>query len=146
MPLPRYNPLDHVPVTGIVAVTQTVVGCGIGLLLANKLGKRAQTATAVTLFSVGLVATLPVIINFFARQINRPIGARHEAPARDDPAGLRVFRQRGHLLARMRWRWAAEGVSLTGSGCAFAQTRSRPAFRAVDANAAVQRHGRCLSN
>lgn len=76
MPLPRYNPLDHVPVTGIVAVTQTVVGCGIGLLLANKLGKRAQTATAVTLFSVGLVATLPVIINFFARQINRPESAR----------------------------------------------------------------------
>lgn len=74
--LPRHPLLDHLPVTGFVAVTQTAVGCGLGLLLAQKIRGKAQRNTAIALLAVGLMTTLPVIVDFFTRQLNRPESAR----------------------------------------------------------------------
>lgn len=76
MPTFPRNPLDHLPITSIVAVTQTAVGCGIGLLLAGKMRRAAQKNTALAMLAVGATTLLPVAINFFAKQINRPESAR----------------------------------------------------------------------
>lgn len=57
-------------------MTQTAVGCGIGLLLAGKLGRPAQKTTATTMISVGALLALPVLVIAVVRAINRPESAR----------------------------------------------------------------------
>ncbi|MEA3186177.1 MAG: hypothetical protein QOD99_7 [Chthoniobacter sp.] len=87
--LPRHPLLDRLPVSGLLSVTQTVVGCGVGLLLAQKLKTKAQRTTAITLLSLGLVTTLPVVVDYFTRQLNRPESPRSMkrrlASIRQDP-------------------------------------------------------------
>lgn len=62
--------------TSLLAVTQTAVGCGIGLLIAGKLGRPAQKTTAATLFSLGLLLALPAAVAGFLRIWNRPESER----------------------------------------------------------------------
>ncbi|MHA3770650.1 hypothetical protein ACXR0O_03825 [Verrucomicrobiota bacterium sgz303538] len=62
--------------TSLLAVTQTAVGCGIGLLIAGKLGRPAQKTTAATLFSLGLLLALPTVVGGFFRILNRPESER----------------------------------------------------------------------
>lgn len=62
------NSLSSDPVkSSLLAVTQTAVGCGIGLLIAGKLGRPAQKTTAATLFSLGVLLALPAIVDSVAR-------------------------------------------------------------------------------
>ncbi len=62
--------------TSLLAVTQTAVGCGIGLLIAGKLGRPAQKTTATTMISVGALLALPVLVIAVVRTVNRPESAR----------------------------------------------------------------------
>lgn len=62
--------------TSLLAITQTAVGCGIGLLLAGKLGRPAQKTTATTMLSVGALLALPVLVITIVRAVNRPESAR----------------------------------------------------------------------
>jgi hypothetical protein len=62
--------------TSLLAITQTAVGCGIGLLIAGKLGRPAQKTTATTMISVGALLALPVVVMAVIRQVNRPESAR----------------------------------------------------------------------
>ena len=63
---------DHVPVTSLVALTQTALGFGAGLLIAGKMRRSAQKATAVAMFSVGVISTLPLVFDVVAKCVNRP--------------------------------------------------------------------------
>lgn len=58
--------------SSLLAVTQTAVGCGIGLLIAGKLQRPTQKTTAATLFSVGLLLTTPVVVGLIVHAVNRP--------------------------------------------------------------------------
>jgi hypothetical protein len=71
MPKPS-DPLQ----TSLLAVTQTAVGCGIGLLIAGKLGRPAQKTTAATMISVGALLALPVVVMAVIRSVNRPNSER----------------------------------------------------------------------
>lgn len=62
--------------TSLLAVTQTAVGCGIGLLIAGKLGRPAQKTTAATMISVGALLALPVVVMAVMRSVNRPNSER----------------------------------------------------------------------
>src|ERR1700679_1849396 len=62
--------------TSLLAITQTAVGCGIGLLIAGKLGRPAQKTTATTMISVGALLALPVLVGAIIRAVNRPESAR----------------------------------------------------------------------
>jgi hypothetical protein len=62
--------------TSLLAITQTAVGCGIGLLLAGKLGRPAQKTTATTMLSIGALLALPVVVMTIIRAVNRPESAR----------------------------------------------------------------------
>ncbi len=68
MPSKSTEPL----VTGLLAVTQTAVGCGIGLLIAGKLRRPTQKVTAASLFSVGFLLAIPAVVLFILRALNRP--------------------------------------------------------------------------
>jgi hypothetical protein len=62
--------------TSLLAITQTAVGCGIGLLIAGKLGRPAQKTTATTMLSIGALLALPVVVMAIIRTVNRPESAR----------------------------------------------------------------------
>jgi hypothetical protein len=72
----RRNPLDIVPVTSIVAVTQTAIGCGIGLLLAGKLRRGSQKTAGWAMLALGVASVLPITVGYLARTINRPESVR----------------------------------------------------------------------
>ena len=62
--------------TSLLAVTQTAVGCGVGLLLAGRLGRPTQKVTAATLISVGALLALPMLVGTVTKVVNRPNTAR----------------------------------------------------------------------
>ena len=59
MPDSRHS---ETPSSSLLAVTQTAVGCGIGLLLAGKLQRPAQKTTAATLLSLGVLLAIPAVV------------------------------------------------------------------------------------
>ncbi len=64
--------------TSLITITQTAVGCGLGLLLAGKLGRPAQKTTAATLLSVGALLALPVVVAAVLVRLNGPGSERGE--------------------------------------------------------------------
>jgi len=66
----------HVEVTSLVAVTQAAVGCGIGLLLANRLQTTSRKVTGWVMVSLGLASVTPLVVGYFARTANHPGSAR----------------------------------------------------------------------
>ena len=58
--------------SSLLAVTQTAVGCGIGLLLAGKLQRPAQKTTAATLLSLGVLLAVPAVVQTVVRAWQRP--------------------------------------------------------------------------
>jgi hypothetical protein len=59
-------------------VTQTAVGCAVGLLLAGKIGRPAQKTTAASLLGVGVLLALPAIIDAVTHAVNGPGSVRGE--------------------------------------------------------------------
>lgn len=62
--------------TSLLSITQTAVGCGIGLLIAGKLGRPAQKTTGTTMISIGALLAVPVVTLAIIRAINRPNSER----------------------------------------------------------------------
>jgi hypothetical protein len=56
----------------LLAVIQTAVGCGIGLLMAGKLQRPTQKVTAASLFSVGFLLAIPGVVGLVLRAWYRP--------------------------------------------------------------------------
>ena len=59
-------------------VTQTAVGCALGLLIAGKIGRPAQKTTAATLLGVGALLALPALIDVVTKSISGPGSPRGE--------------------------------------------------------------------
>jgi ABC-type amino acid transport system permease subunit len=88
MPTSPLKTQDAVPVTSLVAVTQTALGFGAGLLLAGAMRRSAQKATAIAMLSVGVISTVPLVVDFVMKYLNKPGSARGQrrrlASIRDD--------------------------------------------------------------
>lgn len=67
---------ENLPVSGTIAITQAAAGCGLGLLLADKMGKRARRRTSLFLLTAGVVMLVPVVASFVSRVRNRPNSKR----------------------------------------------------------------------
>ncbi len=76
MTIPPEKPLDTISFTGLVAITQATLGCGVGLLVAAKMRPTVRRTAAVTMLSVGLISTLPIAYRLFALCMNRPNSRR----------------------------------------------------------------------
>ena len=59
-------------------VTQTAVGCALGLLIAGKIGRPAQKTTAATLLGIGALLAMPALIDVVTNAISGPGSARGE--------------------------------------------------------------------
>lgn len=62
--------------SSLLAVTQTAVGCGIGLLIAGKLARPTQKTTAATLLSLGVLLALPAVAEAVSKAWQGPESER----------------------------------------------------------------------
>ena len=77
--------------TSLLAVTQTAVGCGLGLLLGGKMSRGAQKATAFSLLGIGTLLALPAIVEAVTHLISGPAterGAKKRLDSIRDDSGL----------------------------------------------------------
>ncbi len=61
---------------GLFLAAQSFIGFGLGLLVAERIERRARQTTAIVSVTAGVLATLPIVVELFARRINDPDSAR----------------------------------------------------------------------
>lgn len=66
------SPVENAARTGLLAVTQTALGCGAGLLIARSMRPTAQKITAWAILSLGLATTVPIVVDFVMKNVNHP--------------------------------------------------------------------------
>jgi hypothetical protein len=60
------------PLDGLLVLTRTAVGLGIGMLMADKIKRPVRQAAAIALVSVGALAAVPFLVKVALERINRP--------------------------------------------------------------------------
>ena len=75
--MPRSQTSEIVQKSSLI-VTQTAVGCALGLLIAGKIGRPAQKTTAATLLGIGALLALPALINLVTDSVSGPGSERGE--------------------------------------------------------------------
>ena len=69
--------LANYPVLGLLAVTRAALGCGIGIMVANKFQRSStRQTTAIALLSVGAVSFITFLLRTLWTAINRPESER----------------------------------------------------------------------
>lgn len=63
---------ENLPVSGTIAITQAAAGCGLGLMLANKMSKRARRRTSAVLLTAGVMIAVPIMASVIMKIRNRP--------------------------------------------------------------------------
>ncbi|HEY5893440.1 MAG TPA: hypothetical protein VIT91_09435 [Chthoniobacterales bacterium] len=58
--------------TGLLSLAHTAIGCGVGLLVADKINSNKRQATAIALISVALASAVPVVVNYVTCHLNAP--------------------------------------------------------------------------
>jgi hypothetical protein len=76
MSLPISIPKTPEPVDGLLALTRTAVGLGLGILMADKIKRPVRQAAAIALVSVGALAAVPYLVRITLDRINRPESER----------------------------------------------------------------------
>jgi len=64
------------PELALVAGTRGMLGAGIGLLAASKMGERERRAVGRTLLLIGLATTIPLMLQVFRPRGDQPAGNR----------------------------------------------------------------------
>ena len=57
------------PEIAFVAVTRGILGAGLGLLLADKLGRSTRHRVGLTMLAVGVLTTVPVAYRLFGEDL-----------------------------------------------------------------------------
>ncbi|MBA3832745.1 MAG: hypothetical protein H0X34_12800 [Chthoniobacterales bacterium] len=63
---------EALPLDGLLTLTRTTFGLGVGLLMADRFNRPARQATAIALLSVGTLAIIPLLVKMAMERINRP--------------------------------------------------------------------------
>jgi hypothetical protein len=56
---------------GMLTITRTAIGIGIGMLLADRIKRPARNAAAIALVSIGAVAAVPFFVKLALEQVKR---------------------------------------------------------------------------
>lgn len=70
-----------IPEIGIIAGTRAALGAGAALLLADRLSNEQRRAIGWTLFAVGAITTVPILVQLLHSQ-REIVGSRDTAPRR----------------------------------------------------------------
>src|ERR1700719_3889820 len=76
LPISIANTSEQVPLDNLLALTRTAFGLGLGMLVADKIGRPARQTTAIALMSVGALAAVPFLVKVALARINRPESER----------------------------------------------------------------------
>lgn len=71
------------PQLGLIALTRGMLGAGIALLVADRLGAEQRRAAGWTLLGVGVATTLPLMAEVALQNRCRPHRPRHRHEGRD---------------------------------------------------------------
>ncbi len=91
MPMPKPLFRSDIPVQSLLAVTQTALSCGIGMLLASKLQRDARRNAALAMISIGALSTLPLVFEAISRRWRGPAterGMRRTLESIRDDSGI----------------------------------------------------------
>ena len=83
---------EQITLDSLLSLTQTAIGLGVGMLLADRIRRPIRAATAVALISVGALAAVPLLVNLAVERINRPEserGSRNRLRSIRDDSGYR---------------------------------------------------------
>ncbi|MEP6698202.1 MAG: hypothetical protein ABJB09_00585 [Verrucomicrobiota bacterium] len=67
---------EQIPLDGLLVLTRTALGLGLGMLVADKIRRPVRQATAIALVSVGALAAVPLLVRMATDRINRPESER----------------------------------------------------------------------
>ncbi len=67
---------ENLPVTGIVAFSQAAIGLGVGLLVAERIGRNARRGLAIGLIGAGIATLVPVVWGVISNIRHRPGSSR----------------------------------------------------------------------
>lgn len=62
--------------TGLLSLAQTAIGCGVGLLVADKIRSSKRQTTAIAMISVALASAVPAIVGYVSSHVNAPESKR----------------------------------------------------------------------
>ena len=63
---------ENLPVSGVVAFSQVAIGLGVGLLVADRIGRNARRGLAIGLMSAGVATLVPIVWGVVSNISNRP--------------------------------------------------------------------------
>src|SRR4051794_8503331 len=63
---------EQLPLEGLLVLTRTAFGLGVGMLVADRIRQPVRQATAIALVSVGALAAVPLLVRMAMERINRP--------------------------------------------------------------------------
>jgi ABC-type molybdate transport system permease subunit len=81
------------PVAALLTISQAAIGCGIGILLADKVNEKRRNTAAVGLLCLAIVTTAPALVGLVAELINGPqskLGVRRRLRKIREGAGLQA--------------------------------------------------------
>jgi hypothetical protein len=67
---------EQIPLEGLLVLTRTAFGLGIGMLVADKIKHPVRQAAAIALISLGVLAAVPSLVKVAMERINRPESER----------------------------------------------------------------------
>jgi hypothetical protein len=56
-----------IPELVLIAGTRVALGAGVGLLIGGKLGRDARKSAGVALLAVGILSTIPIVMNVLSK-------------------------------------------------------------------------------
>ncbi len=67
---------EQLPLDGLLVLTRTAFGLGVGMLVADHIKQPARQTTAIALVSVGALAAVPFLVRLAIDRMNRPESER----------------------------------------------------------------------
>lgn len=76
MPVAIAKTGEQLPMDGLLTLTRTAMGLGLGMLVAEKINLPVRRATAIALLSVGALAAVPLLVRGALERLNSPESTR----------------------------------------------------------------------
>ena len=79
------------PAAALLTISQAAIGCGIGVLLADKIGEKRRNAAAIGMLCLAIATTAPALVGVVVEMINGPqskLGVRRRLRSIREDSGL----------------------------------------------------------
>ena len=88
----NYNAVTlSLPSAALLTISQTAIGCGIGILLADRISENKRNTAAVAMLLLAIATTAPALVGVVADLINGPqskLGMRRRLRSIREDSGL----------------------------------------------------------